>query len=145
MQFSDEIQDLTGSNEVRAVPIPPAEGWVVGDPPANPSKHLWLITPENVLSALEYGPLGISTQRGRLAHTNLSGGRPAHCGGEMWFRDSESVWFTGASGRYSPRSQDELDYAVGCLRSAGYQVACCGWDVETNSPARMFREGIEWK
>jgi hypothetical protein len=143
-QFPDETEDSRNSDEVRPLTIAPAAGCAYGDPEDQGTKFLWLVCVKEIPAALENGELGRSMKRGRLAHTNLSGGEPAHCGGELWFRDDHSMWLNGASGRYHPRSAEELEAVAQCFRNSGYLVACCGWDEETNKAARLFRDA-NWK
>lgn len=106
--------------------------------------HLFLVTAEDVLAALESGTSGKSTSRGRLAHTNLCGGGEAHVGGEIWWRDEGAIWLTGGSGRFPPRSEVELNDVAIAFAAAGYDVCNCGWDEETQSPLRVFRGNESW-
>src|SRR5262249_20746089 len=113
---NDELRQLTGDEGLRELTPPPCEDVVCGQPPYVPNtrleeKYLWVVSPEAVQYALELLP-GVIFQRGRLSHTNLTGGHPAHSGGEIWFIDPSSVVVNGGSGRYPPRSPDELDAAA---------------------------------
>ncbi len=146
-EHADETTCLVGAQDIFPVMTAPFDAPVrcASDFPATSDKelrHLFLICVEQVLAALEFGPSGKATQRGRLAHTNLSGSREAHAGGEVWWRDSTSIWITGGSGRFPPRSPDELSDIGLAFATAGYAVCSCGWDVELNAPARLFR-GLE--
>lgn len=106
--------------------------------------HLWLVSPDDIVAALEEGEAGRSTQRRRLAHTNLSGGCAAHVGGELWFSDSTRVWLSGGSSRYEARSEDELVSIADAFRHSGYTISACGWDDEGDRPARIFRGPDSW-
>jgi hypothetical protein len=106
--------------------------------------YIWLVMEDAVLYGLEKGETGTSLSRGRLAHTNLSGGREAYCGGELWFSDESSFWITGSSGRYKPRSVEELDEVVTAFRSAGYKVASCGWSEQLGRFMRFPRGEVVW-
>lgn len=143
-EYDDEVDDLTASDEVRDLSVAPARDSQFGKP-RDDSMHIWLIASDAVQYAIEKGALGRSTSRGRLAHTNLSGGKPAHCGGELWFHDEIRVYVTGCSGRYAPRSDLELHDAVECFRGAGYEVASAGWDAEAARPNRTFRDSPQWQ
>lgn len=96
-RFDDEIQDLSDDEHVISCRVAPDDaaqctitsfddacsgdgGWLVRD---RENKYLWLVLCDDVKLCLEIGEPGRSTQRGRLAHTNLSGNVPAHCGGEL--------------------------------------------------------------
>lgn len=142
-QFADELKDLSGNNDILAVEVAPATGITLGRPqPGNvidSAKYLWLITPEDVCAAPEFGKSGRETNRGRLAHTNLSGGGEAHAGGEMWFHGHSSIWMTGGSARYQPATESELNAVVEAFKTAGYAVRSAGWDTEAGKPARVFR------
>ena len=148
-KHEDELTDVSGRDDVVSLTVAPIAGARCGTPPRKPRSsgdqmHLWLVGTEDVLVALEEGPSGKSTSRGRLAHTNLSGGRPAHAGGELWFRDEASLWLTGGSSRYPPRSKEELDAIVEGFRSSGYNVCSCGWAEDIAAPARFFRGPEQW-
>lgn len=147
-RFPDEVEDLRGHADVYPIVPAPIAWAVVGVPSAGrgdqgANKFLWVVGTDDLPSALEAGELGKTRQRGYLAHTNLTGGRPAHAGGEMWFKDDRSIWLTGGSGRYRPRSADELEAIATAFRRAGFVVASCGWDGV--GPARFFRGEPEWK
>jgi hypothetical protein len=112
------------------------------------NKYLWLVRPDDVKVASEDGPLGKSTGRGRLAHTNLCGNTPAHCGGELWFHDERSVYINGASSRFMPRGKDELEEVVQALVTAGYRVCSFGWNPDhgVGSPKRVIRKAdVVWR
>ena len=143
----DETSDLRANLEVQSFPLTPMPHQVrlSQDFADDGKKYLWLIGENDVPFALEKGPLGLSTQRGTLSHTNLSGGANAHSGGELWFADAEKVVMNGGSSRYCPRSIAELDCIADCMRLAGYKVVSCGWADETNAFARKPRGVLEWK
>lgn len=148
-EHEDEITDFSDREDVVSLTVAPAARLLRGVPPRVPRSsgdqmHLWLVGTDDVLVALEEGATGQSTTRGRLAHTNLSGGRPAHAGGELWYRDGASLWLTGGSSRYPPRSKGELDAIVEGFRSSGYTVRSCGWAEDIAGPARFFRGPDQW-
>lgn len=130
--------------------VSPTESFLPGEPPVESSqeanKYLWVIREVRVPLGLESGATGQAIAgRGRLSHTNLTGGRPAYCGGELWITDSGSFAINGGSGRYGPETPEELEAAVQAFRLAGYRVACCGWDEGTGTPARNWlRTGLVW-
>lgn len=149
-QYADETEDFSANREVFSLPVAPCHEAVlgsapIGPPPSGSNAYLWLITTSDVLAALETSALGRSTQRKRLAHTNLQGAKRAHCGGEMWFRNQDRIWLTGGSSRFRPRSSLELESAVKAFIASGYAVCSCGWDSAVNAPARFFRGVEEWK
>jgi hypothetical protein len=118
------------------------ESWLTND---RANLYLWLIRTDDVKICLENGILGQSTERGRLSHTNLSGNVPAHCGGELWFRDAESIYLNGGSSRFTARSSSELEAIVEGFRAAGYKVCSFGWNEELGKPKRTLRKAeIKW-
>lgn len=145
----DELANLTCHEDVSSLAIAPVSGFETGTPARQPrssgtNMYLWLVAPSDVVIAIEEGAAGQSTARRRLAHTNLSGGGDAHAGGELWFKDSETVWITGGSSRYTPRSRTELESVASAFRTSGYRVCNCGWDEENDMPARFFRGQDNW-
>lgn len=115
------------------------------DDPSEENKHLWVILPDSVPYILEAAECAGSLKSGVVKHTNLTGGGPAHSGGELWFRNGASFWMSGASGRYKLRGQEELDAIVDVMRKLGYAVASLGWDEETRRPWRILRGEIEFR
>lgn len=148
-RHDDEVIDVSSNSDVYSFLAAPATDFLLGDPPTRPrtageKMHIWLVLPRDVVFSEEAGASGASTHRGRLSHTNLSGGGEAHCGGELWFRDEQSIWITGGSSRYAPRSGEELQAITKSFLSSGYSVCSCGWDSENAAPARFFRGGEKW-
>src|ERR1700730_8073499 len=102
MRFADELRQLTtaeGLNELASPPYAPAK---TGNPPrrareAESTKYLWVVAPTTVPFALESLP-EVRLQRGRLSHTNLTGGGPAHSGGEMRLTEASIIVMNGGSG-----------------------------------------------
>lgn len=140
MANDDEISDLRRMPDVFSLSSEPAGFFLVGSPGDIATKCLWLVGVDDVVFAQEYGASGVSTSRGRLAHTNLSGGVEAHSGGELWWENSSRLWINGASSRYQPRSAAELQSVVDSFRRSGYQVVSFGWDEGMASPSRFFRD-----
>ncbi|WP_186173350.1 hypothetical protein [Burkholderia gladioli] len=107
-------------------------------------KYLWVIEKDAVTIALEdcnYAQQ--SLQRHRLSHTNLTGGREAHTGGELWFITANEIIMNGGSSRYAPRSAQELNSSAEAFSKTGYRVGNMGFDGD--SPARLYRSGeIVW-
>ena len=148
MRFADELRLLTPADGYEELSFPPCAAAKTGAAPrkereAEVTKYLWVVAPTAVPFALELLP-DVRFERGRLSHTNLTGGGPAHSGGEMWFTDHSIIIMNGGSGRYPPRSVDELDEVAKAFKSVGYKVAHMGWDNETSSPARYLRGDPQW-
>ena len=81
------------------------------------------------------GGFGMSLESGVIKHTNLTGGAPAFSGGELLFLDPQTVVVNGCSGRYGPRSAQELDLVVQAFANSGYGVWSMGFDDEVNRPS----------
>jgi hypothetical protein len=112
-------------------------------PGGKEARHLWVIQPAGVPVIVETGdavrppPLSM----GVVKHTNLTGGKPACCGGEVW-RDVAQVdqlYITGGSGRYPARNPQQLDHAVLVFEGYGFNVRSAGWSEENDCPERVFR------
>lgn len=148
IRSDDELREISYEEGLRSFGRPPMDSVNIASPPASSDpaaegKYLWAVEPDRLPYALEQLP-GISLRRGCLTHTNLTAGRAAHAGGEMWFVDHASIVINGGSGRYPPRSADELEAIAGSFRNCGYRVASMGWDLETNTPARYLRGQPQW-
>lgn len=111
-----------------------------GDPD---SRHLWVIREASLPVILETAPevrpppLSLAVAK----HTNLTGGGPAACGGEVWVDevDQDKLFVNGGSGRYPARSAEELMNAENVFREFGYTVVGAGWSEENDWPQRVFR------
>jgi hypothetical protein len=146
-KFDDEVEDLSGNLEAFSVSKAPAFGIALaagdaqeGHALRDETKYLWLIRTEDVKLAMENGPLGKSTKRRRLAHTNLSGLSDAHCGGELSFKSDDTICLNGGSSRFQATCEQELSAAAAAFSIAGYHVCNFGWRPDNDRPARVFRE-----
>ena len=71
-------------------------------------------------------------------HTNLTAGGLAYVAGELWFSDESSLFLSGGSGRYPPRSAHHLDDAVRVFEFYGYGVMSLGWDTDNDMARRLL-------
>ena len=133
--------ELLGSNDgVRHLERAPVVGVIYGRPPGvnaeSVARYLWVIDEMGIPYICErsLGRLGDA----RPKHTNLTGGRPAYVGGELWFADNVSIYVSGGSGRYPPRSEAQLDDAVSVFESYDYDVRSLGWDPMRGSARRYL-------
>ncbi len=105
--------------------------------------YLWVILPDSVPVVLETGEdvLPPPLSMGMVKHTNLTGGTPACCGGELWLDvvDAETLYVTGGSGRYGARSPQQLSDAIHVFTQFGYTIQSAGWSEENDCPERVFR------
>ena len=150
-QSDDELVLLSGDHGVRELDVPPAEGVQFAMPPSPNDKYIWVINPCGLPCSLERLPdivavlPGLAKRSGRISHTNLSGGQDAHSGGEMWFPNDKTIILNGGSGRYPPRSANELADIVLAFRACGWRTASMGWDTETNFASRVLRGVPQWE
>ena len=110
-----------------------------GDPPAIPSDHkevveLWVVRSDDVVYAREKCVFGKKLPSGVIKHTNLTGGEPAYCGGELIALDRDTVVVSGCSGRYGPNTSMELKAVAQAFKQSGYAVCSMGWDLDANRP-----------
>ena len=132
MQVADGMNDLPSpqapvSTFVRHSSIPNTYG------NAPEARHLWVIRSEDFPVALEDCPWGKVLQSGKIKHSNLTGGRSAHSGGEIWFIGEDKIAVNAASGRYGAENEQEFNQIVEALRRSGYRVASMGFDLDNTS------------
>lgn len=96
-------------------------------------RHLWVVRTEDVVHAEESCSFGKSLPTGSIKHTNLTGGAPAYAGGELLHLDGTIV-VNGRSGRYGPRSAEEMDAVALAFKRSGYLVWSMGYDIEADFP-----------
>lgn len=97
-------------------------------------KRLWVVRSDDVVHAHEFCEKGRDFETGVIKHTNLTGGEPAFCGGELLFTNSDTIVVNGCSGRYGPSTEDEMQCVATSFKNSGYKVWSCGFDDETNRP-----------
>ncbi len=134
---------LQAEDGVRPMPVCVASMPTTSRVGESEARHLWVILPDCVPVILEAGeevrppPLVL----GVVKHTNLTGGDPASCGGEVWLdpADAEQLHLTGGSGRYPARTPEQLEDAVKVFEGYGFRIRSAGWSEENDCPARVFR------
>ncbi|MBL9104893.1 MAG: hypothetical protein JNL82_28365 [Myxococcales bacterium] len=143
-ETEDQLRKLTLEDGVVCLAHAPFPDLLPGRRGTLDGKYLWVITPSEVPVILETAPHARPPplQSGVAKHTNLTGGAPACCGGELWVDPvfSECLYVNGGSGRYQPRSPEELEDAVGVFEGLGFRVICAGWSEDNDAPERTFRE-----
>lgn len=112
---------------------------------ADVGRHLWVFVGDNSKPALpaivELTPIVPPLETGKVKHTNLTGGGPASCGGELWVDPvTAGLYVSGASGRFGPDDPAQLADAVSVFVELGYAVRSFGWDNENDRPARFLRD-----
>lgn len=116
-------------------------------PGQSDGRHLWVFGDADVRAILETAPRAQPPLASGVAkHTNLTGGRPASCAGELWVDNvsSDRLYVNGKSGRYwrpnHANGRLRLADAVRVFEGLGYQVVSAGWDEDNDRPAATFRE-----
>lgn len=149
LKYDDELHQITSADGLLELSLSPMTNVSLGPAPRNPNeakdrKYLWVVANSNLPVSLENGPNRAFLSRKYLSHTNLTGGGPAHSGGELWFEAPTSIVINGGSSRYTPRGLDEVKEVAGALKACGYEVAHMGWDDEAWSSDRFLRGEPIW-
>lgn len=138
----DELRRLGPDDGVLELDRAPAKTAVAGPPSDANARHLWVIWANGLPYILERAPnIQPPLQTGKVKHSNLTGGEPAACAGELWVDeiDAKRLYVNGDSGRYGPRSAEQLEEAVALFRTRGFAVESFGWDEDANMPAKVYR------
>lgn len=105
---------------------------------------LWAVRDENVVHADESCPFGRGLETGVIKHTNLTGGGNAYCAGELIFVAESTIIVNGFSGRYGPRTADEMKDVALAFQKSGYHVWSSGFDEEAGRPYPFIGVDPEW-
>ena len=141
----DQLRLLGEGDGVRYVTGAPVVATVRCAPRAADSRegrHLWVFLPDSIPYVLETAPeVQPPLESGVAKHTNLTGGKPACCGGELWVDpiEDDKICVSGASGRYGPETPAQLLHAEQVFSSLGLNVVGLGWDYDVDLPARALR------
>lgn len=100
--------------------------------------HLWVVRVEDAVHAPENCEYGQKLNNTKIKHTNLTGGLPAYCGGELLWINAREILVNGCSGRYGPKNSEEMQAVAVAFANAGYRVWSTGYDEGT---ARCFTFG----
>lgn len=86
------------------------------------SKYIWVISTFGLFIAFEATPNHPNKNRDTLCHSNLTGGKRAYQGGELWFLDDGTVVINYRSGRYGADIDNEQQKAavIQYFQSVGY-------------------------
>lgn len=118
----------------------PASGVKFGNPqkPEDPARntYLWIIDDRGIPYLIDCRMAILYCHRPK--HTNLTGGRSAYIGGELWFSDPNSIYVSGSSGRFHPSDEQQLDAAIGVFSSFKYIVTSLGWNQEAGHARRIL-------
>lgn len=136
-----ELVQLTDSDGLVMLHQAPATQMQHGRPPRSLAengtrRYLWVIDDSGIPYVVErpLRSLGDCPPK----HTNLTGGKAAYVGGELWFTNENRLFLSGGSGRYPPRNPAQLIGAAKVFESYQYEVTSLGWDYEINSAKRIY-------
>ena len=134
---SKEIESKDGLAFLRQAP---ASGVKFGNPqkPEDSVRntYLWVIDYRGIPYLIE-SPMAILDFH-CPKHTNITGGKSAYIGGELWFSDVNRIFVSGGSGRFPPLNERQLDDAIGVFSSFKYIVKSLGWNRETGRARRVL-------
>ena len=118
----------------------PATYVIEGNPPPYPHetthRYIWVIDSTGIPYIFEKKLQILGNEKPK--HTNLTAGGTAYIGGEIWFRNTYSIYLSGGSGRYPARTEQHLSDAVNVFQHYGYEVQSLGWNKEMNKAKRTL-------
>lgn len=145
---TDELKLLPSSEGRILFPGGVAAGVQLSDAPRSVSErgnlYLWVVAANDVPFALESIEFGKQLETGKIKHTNLTGGAHAHCGGELWFVEDNRLLLSASSGRYGPKSEQEMDDVALAFKNEGFEVASLGFNEDTGYPNTLLVGEPEW-
>ena len=127
------------------------EAGAVGEAPADSEAakkgcFLWAVRGADTPVALERCDWGQGLESKELKHSNLTGGSPAHSGGELWAIKNQGLLVNANSGRYGAESPEELDAFVGALQGLGFRVGSMGFDLDNPKAPNTVQVGpVDWR
>ncbi len=133
MDWRDGLKLLSDGPYVQTKAVSPASDHVL-EVPAGLPLCLWVIREDDVVYAETSCEFGRNRSRGEVKHTNLTGGRDAFGGGEMFELGNGILLLNGDSGRYRIRSEVALWSIFLAFVESGYGVWGLGWDHEGGRP-----------
>lgn len=148
-----QLEELKEIHGVCCVGNAPASWATFTTPPTyeksadDKTRYLWVIIdlPPEVRCINEYDSRALTRERERVHHTNLTGGKKACAGGELWFEDSYTIYLNGISGRYPIQDEVQLQEAAQVFVRKGYRVGSMGFSRGTGMPRKAVRtKEIEW-
>lgn len=139
----DEVRLLLATHGVRLLGSAPADNETYNAKPLRKGAegcHLWVLDSRGVPYILERADVAGELTSGLVKHTNLTGGEPACCGGELWFASERAsrLFINGCSGRYRPVDGDHLAAAADVFKALGYDVVSFGWDADAGQPSAVL-------
>jgi hypothetical protein len=108
------------------------------------SQQLWVVRLQDVVHAIEGMPVGLKLESGVIKHSNLTAGGQAFAGGELIVLDENTIVINGRSGRYGPRSTEEMADVAIAFRRSGYRIWSMGFDEEAGYPFPFIGVLPQW-
>ena len=106
---------------------------------------LWIVRSADMPIALEACEWGRKLESAVIKHSNLTGGLPAHSGGELWAVAGEGLLVNANSGRYGADSSEELEAFVRSLQALGLRVGSMGFDLDNPKAPNTVQVGpVDW-
>jgi hypothetical protein len=133
MTVADGLEMLVDGPDANSTTAPAALAPMSEATLPAPSR-LWAVRPGDVVHAPIRCEFGDCRAAKEVKHSNLTGGGKAFGGGELMVVDSDTIIVNGRSGRYGPRSADEMHAVAVAFRDSGYIVYSMGYDEGTARP-----------
>ncbi len=140
----DEVRKLGKRDGVMIIQGPPVaaneSNRKVPKKQGDPGCHLWVFDSQAIPYIFERAPVADTLESGVVKHTNLTGGGDASCAGELWVdpADDNLIYINGCSGRYGPRTREQMDCTVEVFDQLGHKVRSFGWDDDANMPEKVL-------
>lgn len=138
---TDELVPMTRSQGLLEYCIAPTSNTVTTtcgphEDNASIGRYLWALTVSDIPHAVEACAFGEKLISGEIKHSNLTGGSDAFAGGELWFRDDQTIIINFKSGRYGLNglNAEEKKLAEDIINAFvldNYAIAFTGWDLES--------------
>lgn len=117
--FADETID--GNAGVRPIDAPLLSVETILNSQPVAGKYLWIIDYQGLKLLPEATPNPYAARQ-MVCHTNITGGRAALQGGELWFGDDGKVYINNKSGRYGANTIVQQTAVLDYFRSLSYDV-----------------------
>jgi hypothetical protein len=87
---------------------------------AESSKYLWIIDEDGLIIIPEQTQNELAGRQ-VVCHTNITGGKPALQGGELWFDKEGTIYINNKSGRYGASTLNQREAILDYFRFVGYK------------------------
>lgn len=92
----------------------------IENPFSKQTRYLWVIKSDGIFIIPEATPNPLSS-RGIACHTNITGGKKAYQGGELWFGTDNKIYINPKSGRYGAENELQWETVIKIFQLAGYK------------------------